>query len=107
MDKLAREVVRIKDAVSAVGRDPETLQFCAGLSFGIPDATAAEAFGHVGSIASSETSPRSAEESIELVHRYREAGFTDLVVSTSWRTPDDYRDKLQWFAENVISNVTT
>jgi hypothetical protein len=39
------------------------------------------------------------------VERYRAAGFTDLVVSTEWRTPEDYLEKLGWFAHNVIEKV--
>lgn len=101
IDRLMREIERIKQAVAAAGRDPDALQFSAGLSFGTPDATAARAFSHVGALGTVEAAP-SLEQTVERVGQYRQAGVTDLIVSTDWTTPDDYCDKLQWFATNVI-----
>ena len=83
MAKLASQVTRIKQEVEAAGRDPESLSFAAGLSFGVPD------------------------PAIELIGRYREAGITHLVVSTQWSTPEEYRDKLTWFAETVMAPLAT
>lgn len=114
IDKLARQVGRIKRRIAEAGRDPESLRFAAGLSFGEPDRTALTAFSHVGSdVGSEQPNPQrttewmavSAADAIALVERYQRAGFTDLVVSTDWTTPEDYLDKLSWFDQHVIRQI--
>jgi probable F420-dependent oxidoreductase len=104
MDRLTREISRINEAVASAGRSPEALQFSAGLSFGTPDATAAKAFAHVGSLGTMPGAP-SAEETLDVIGRYHDAGVTDLIVSTDWSTPADYSDKLAWFSEHVIART--
>jgi hypothetical protein len=72
------------------------------MSFGRPDATAMEAFAHVGSVTSADGVAATAPEGIELVVRFGGLGVTDLVVSTDWTTPDPYLEALAWFADEVI-----
>jgi alkanesulfonate monooxygenase SsuD/methylene tetrahydromethanopterin reductase-like flavin-dependent oxidoreductase (luciferase family) len=105
IDKLARRVTQIKHGVAEAGRDPDALRFAAGLSFGPPDPAVLTAFGHVGSQVTPEWIAESAEAALALVDRYQRAGFTDLVVSTEWRSPDEYVDKLAWFSEHVLAHV--
>ena len=105
MERLAGEVTRIRAAMEAAGRDPSTLSLCAGLSFGDIDASFEEAASHVGSIPSGAAHARSSEEALELIGRYAELGFTDLVVNTDWSTPDDLLDKLGAFSEDVVRRV--
>jgi len=104
VDKLAREVVRIKDAVAAAGRDPETLYFSAGISFGEPDSTLAEAFSHVGSIGTM-GGAASPEETIDVIGNYRDIGFTDLILSTQWSTPSEYIDRLEFFSSEIRPHI--
>jgi probable F420-dependent oxidoreductase len=105
LDKLARELTRIKAEVQDAGRDASLLAFAHGISFGVPDAVAAAAFTHVAGAAPVERPPSSAAETLELVGQYADLGFTHLVVSTDWDSPADYARKLEWFAENVMQRV--
>jgi probable F420-dependent oxidoreductase len=104
IDKLAREVVRVKDAVAAAGRDPESLYFSAGISFGEPDPVLADAFGHVGSSASI-GDVASPSETIDVIGRYRDIGFTDLMLSTNWTTPSDLVRRLEFFRSEILPSV--
>ena len=49
------------------------------------------------------TAAATAEQAQELVDRYRAMGVTDLMVTTDWTSPQDYAEKLEWFATNVMN----
>ena len=102
MDRLGREVERIKRDVAAAGRDPEMLSYAAGLTFGEIDATFREMASHVGSIPSGSALAPKADEAIDLVGQYADMGFTDVVVNTDWSTPADLSEKLGAFSEDVM-----
>jgi probable F420-dependent oxidoreductase len=102
MDRLGAEVVRIKRDVAAAGRDPESLSFAAGLTFGEIDADVRELAAHVGAAAEGSAYAATTEEAIELVGRYAEMGFTDLVVNTNWTAPTDFSEKLGAFSADVM-----
>jgi probable F420-dependent oxidoreductase len=103
LDRLGREVERVKRDVSAAGRDPETLSYAAGLTFGEIDQTVRDLASHVGSIPTGSAFATTAEEAIDLVGQYRDMGFTDIVVNTNWTSPADLSDKLGAFAQDVMS----
>ena len=100
MDKLGREVERIRREVGEAGQDPDRLFFSAGLSFGEVDRSLADAFSHVGSIGTLERA--SSQETIDLIGRYQEMGFTDMVMSTNWNTPNDLVERLDQFGSEIM-----
>ena len=107
---LADDVARIKAATTARGRDGEALDFAYEVFFGEPDPTSLVARAHVtGKQAAerpTEPSSQGTPEAVrEQVHRYAEAGFTNLGVNFAWETPDDHLRRLDTFANQVLARL--
>ncbi len=105
--ELAPEVARMKERLAARGRDPARFAFNSSISFGAPDAlreTARRHASHAGERTES-NAPSSPEAIVELIGRYREAGFTNLTLSFGWEKPADYLRQLEWLAANVLPKL--
>ena len=107
---LAGDVARIKAAVTARGRDADALDFAYEVFFGEPDPLSLVARSHVTGRQAGERpaaqGPEGTPEAVrELVHRYAEAGFTNLGVNFTWTTPDDHLRNLDAFANQVLARL--
>jgi probable F420-dependent oxidoreductase len=106
LTELASDISAVKQALIGAGRNPGAVEFSFNLSYGEPDEAVRSALTHVDG-AHPSTVHTSADETIELVTAYEQAGFTQLIVSTSWQTPADLSRRIEWFAENVIGRLLT
>ena len=106
---LADDVARIKAAVAARGRDAEALDCAYEVFFGEPDPLSLVARAHVTGKQAGERpapGPEGTPEAVrELVHRYAEAGFTNLGVNFTWTSPDDHLRNLHAFANQVMARL--
>jgi probable F420-dependent oxidoreductase len=107
LDELAPLVARMKQQLAARGRDTARFAFNASVSFGETDAlreTARRHASHTGERTES-NAPSTPDALVELVGRYREAGFTNLSLSFAWETPADYLRKLEWLGAKVLPQL--
>ncbi|MGE0880982.1 MAG: TIGR03619 family F420-dependent LLM class oxidoreductase [Acidimicrobiia bacterium] len=109
-DERARDVVMLKRRAEEAGRDPGTLGFAGGLRVGETNEVAQRMMrGHHATERDIADANRraafSADAALEEIERSAAAGFTHLEVSIAWDTPQDYAEKLTWFAENVLARV--
>ncbi len=109
LEELARDIDWIKSQVRERGRDPETLDFAYGISFGDSDPERDRAVSHVShseqprQVRQSTSEHHSPDALVDTIGRHREAGFTHLGLSFGWERPADYRRQLEWFAKHVLS----
>ena len=116
-DGLRATVDGLKERAAEAGRDPDALQFRYTLSIGEPetalrsishsirvDEPAVARLGGAGS-PSLAGSSGSADEVAETISRFDEAGFTELCLSFAWETPEQYLERIEWFASSVMPYV--
>jgi probable F420-dependent oxidoreductase len=106
-DERAEAIGRIRARAAAAGRDPDRLAFVGGLAVGPVDAQSARlARGHHVTERDRADEERrratGASDALEQVAAARAAGFTHLGVGLSWASPGELRDRLSWFAEEVL-----
>jgi probable F420-dependent oxidoreductase len=102
-DELRQQGDWIREQLAARGRDPASLTFAFGLSFGPPDPERDLARSHAAHSTPTGRKPVSSpQEVIDRASVYRELGFRHLTVSFGWQTPADYLKQLDWFAAHVM-----
>jgi probable F420-dependent oxidoreductase len=99
---LTSKIASARNALIAVGRKPEDVEFAFGMTFGEPDEATRLALNHIGGD-NAPTKRMPAGRTIESVAAHEQAGFTELILSTSWENPADLCRRIDWFAENVLS----
>ena len=103
------QVIRLREALQAAGRDPARLDVLHSLRAGPPDAAATTASAHAtrGAALDPEASEvaSSPEQLRDLAGRSAAAGITDLAVSFAWASPAEHAERLEWFATEVISRA--
>lgn len=105
VESVAEQVVRLREALAAAGRDPARLDVLHSLRAGPPDAAAATASAHAAGqrdAAVGAGDAGSAEYLVDTVGRCAEAGITHLGVSVAWESPAEHAERLRWFAEAVM-----
>jgi probable F420-dependent oxidoreductase len=104
-ESLREEIARMREAVAAAGRDPEALKFAYHLTYLEADPYQEVASAEVAHANPTNPLARDADEAIELVAAYAEAGVTHLQLQTRWDSPDHYVEGLQRFAEEVMPHT--
>jgi probable F420-dependent oxidoreductase len=107
-DSLRATVDGIKARAGEAGRDPDALEFRYTLSIGEPEA-ALRSISHSiqvdePAVARLRTGAP-ADEVGETISRFDEAGFTELCLSFAWETPEQYLERIEWFASSVMPYV--
>jgi probable F420-dependent oxidoreductase len=101
-------VDKIKERAAARGRDPEFLEFRYTLAVGEAE-SALRSISHSIKVdepaVAQMRNPESADEVAETIGRFREAGFTELCISFAWESPNEYLERIEWFAETVMPLV--
>jgi len=106
---LAATIRDIKDQAATRGRDPNELDFRYTVGIGQAEA-ALRSISH--SIGVDEPArmpfkgPTSIDEAIETIAQFAEAGFTELCMSFAWSNPQEYLDRIEWFASGVMPVFT-
>jgi probable F420-dependent oxidoreductase len=107
-DDLRIAVGRIKEQAVARGRDPQSLEFRYTLAIGEAE-SALRSISHSIKVdepaVAAMRNPESAEEVAEVIGRFRDAGFTELCISFAWESPSEYLERIEWFAETVMSRA--
>ena len=103
-DEAARMMRRIRERAETQGRDPGALDFVWRLGIGDPDPAMVRVHRsvHAGQDEFRSDHAHTAQEAIEAVGRFAEAGVTDLELGFAWNSPQDYEDKLRWIADAVL-----
>ncbi len=102
-EDMARDIARIKEQAAAAGRDPKTLAFSFSIVAGPRDEYSEKTRRHVAkerNIVRPEA--LTAAEVVDLIVAYERAGFTHLGVNWRWRTLDEYLERMEWFAREVM-----
>jgi probable F420-dependent oxidoreductase len=102
---LAADIASARRELLAAGRHPDDIEFSFGFAFGEPDSALAQALAHVGGSPVS-TASTSAQHTIEQVAEHQLAGLTELIVSFAWQDPADLCRRVEWFADNIIREMT-
>jgi probable F420-dependent oxidoreductase len=102
IDGIRHGVDRISALMAALDRDPSELWVgYTGIGIGT-DERVGEMRRHAGDTVEKENPISSADEAIDRIARYREAGVTFVSVGTSWSTAAELQDGLRWFAAEVL-----
>jgi probable F420-dependent oxidoreductase len=102
-EELARGGDWIREQLRARGRDPESVTFAYGISFGEPDPVREAARSHAShGVATAPRAVRSPQEIADQIGALREIGFSHIGLSFGWNTLDDYERELEFFAGRVM-----
>jgi probable F420-dependent oxidoreductase len=99
----------IKERAAARGRNPDSLEFRYTLAVGEAE-SALRSISH--SIKVDEPAvapmrnPESPDDVAETIGRFRDVGFTELCMSFAWKSPSEYLERIEWFAETVMPLVS-
>ena len=112
--QLGETIARIKDGAAQRGRDPEKLSFRytigvgeAEPALGLLSSAIASAKGGIVSDEPSSTVnfDGNADSVVESIHRYAEAGFTELAINPSGRSYAACMERMEWFAAEVLPQL--
>ena len=103
LQELERSGNWIRERLAERGRDPDSVTFAFGLSFGEPDPIREQASSHASQGRARRVRPqREAGPIVERLEAYRAIGFSHISVSFGWETPADYRREMEFFAAQVM-----
>ncbi len=105
---LAATISEIKARTEAAGRDPRKLDFRYTLGIGEAEEalrTISSSIGVDEPAMARMQNPSSADEVGETIQEFKEAGFTELCLSFTWTSPDEYLERIEWFASRVMPLV--
>jgi probable F420-dependent oxidoreductase len=104
--EIAESIKTLKDGLDVAGRDPEAFTFGFGLQVGEPDATSRAMSSHVAhGRPLSDVEAASPGQALDVLGRMRSVGINHVGLRFNWRTPNEYEDKLQEFAEEILANL--
>jgi probable F420-dependent oxidoreductase len=97
---------RLGELLEAAGRDPATFTFGFNLSYGEPDPETKAASTHVahGRQLADPVIP-SAGKTIDTIGRLRSAGVNLLCLQFAWRDPVEYKERLDHFKTEILSQL--
>jgi len=102
--RLRTTIQRIKEGARAAGRNPDAFEFRYTLAIGEAE-SALRSISRSISVEEPTVAqlrrPDSAEDVAEVIDQFRAAGFTELCLSFAWETPNDYLERIEWFASRV------
>lgn len=105
VDSLGNAVIEIKERAAGRGRDPETIEFRYTLGVGQAE-EALRSISHSINVdepaVARMRNPESADDVAETIGRFQDAGFTELCISFAWKSPNDYLERIEWFATRVM-----
>ena len=102
---LATTIRDIKDLAARRGRDPGALDFRYTLSIGEPESALRSISHNIGvdePARAALKNPTSVDGAIEAIAQFAEAGFTELCISFVWSDPQEYLERVEWFAADVM-----
>lgn len=102
---LAATIGEIKERAEAQGRDPGTLDFRYTLGIGEAESalrTISHSIGVDEPARAQINNSSSAEEVAETIDQFKKAGFTELCLSFAWTSPQEYMERIEWFASRVM-----
>jgi probable F420-dependent oxidoreductase len=107
LDQISQDFARVKDMAAAYGRDPANLALSYGATLGEADPSIVGAIEHVEQLeASSGMGTQSgAQHTLDVLGQYAAAGVTHVPGTFAWTSPQDYHDRLQWLAEEVLPHL--
>lgn len=107
-ESLGAAVKSIKERATSQGRDPEKLEFRYTLGVGQAEAalrSISQSINVDEPAVATMRNPESTDDVAETIGRFRDAGFTELCISFAWNSPNDYLERIEWFATRVMPLV--
>jgi probable F420-dependent oxidoreductase len=104
-DVLAATIRDVKDLAARHGRDPGALDFRYTLGIGEAEnalRTISHDIGVDEPARATLKNPSSVDEAMETIAQFAEAGFTELCISFAWNDPQEYLERMEWFAADVM-----
>jgi hypothetical protein len=104
-DVLAATIRDVKDLAARHGRDPGALDFRYTLGLGEAEnalRTISHDIGVDEPARATLKNPSSVDEAMETIAQFAEAGFTELCISFAWNDPQEYLERMEWFAADVM-----
>ena len=100
---LADQVASIKDDLARAGRDPDTFQFRYTIGIGRAEQSLSAISSRIGVAQPAAIgSLESADEVATAVHRFEQAGFTELALNFAAQTKSECFEQLEWFGGEVL-----
>ena len=102
----ATTIDKLRDRLAAAGRDPATFTFGFQLPFGALDpAHHAAAVHHAHGRRLDDSVPTSTAETVDLIGRFSSAGINHLTLQFDWKSPAEYEDTIDRFADEVLGQL--
>ncbi len=107
LDEIRRDFDAVKEAAAAAGRDPNGLALSYGATIGEADPAITHAIEHVEQLeaGSGMNTQSGADQTLDVLGAYAAAGVTHVPGTFAWRTPDEYIERLEWIAEEVLPHL--
>lgn len=102
---LASRIEAIKERAAGAGRDPASLEFRYTLGIGEAEAALRSISHNIGVDEPARAvmkTPTSVGEVVQTIGQFKAAGFTELCLSFAWASPEEYIDRIEWFAAEVM-----
>jgi probable F420-dependent oxidoreductase len=102
LEDLRDTIARMKEDVAGEGRDASKLGFSYGMTYGEGDPYQEVASGEVTHAVPTTPQAWSADEAVDIIESYADAGITRIQVQGRWDTPDMLIGLLERFAAEVM-----